>query len=106
MRLANKHCHKCGVALEPHASDEQCPVCLAYDEGEMILREGICFYVTAARMRELPGWLAGEWIMSRIVERHATFIQAREAVWVYNQDGQSDEEQGCFFFISSNNALA
>ncbi len=105
MRLANKHCHKCGVALQPHASDEQCPVCLAYDEGHLILREGICFYVAAARMRELTGWLVGEWIMSRIVERHATFTRARDVVWGCNLEGYSNEEHGCFYFVSSNEAL-
>lgn len=105
MRLAKKHCHTCVVALQSHASDDQCPVCLAYDAGQMILREGISFYVTAALMRELPGWLAGEWIMSHIVERHTTFTQARDAVWSYNQHLHNDGEPGCFYFFSSNKAL-
>ena len=63
------------------------------------------FYVTAAWVRELPSWLAGEWIMSRIVERRTTFTQARDAVWSYNQHVHNDEEAGCFFFVSSNKAL-
>lgn len=80
-------------------------MCRAYEAGRISLREGMCFYVTAARMKELSGWLAGGWVVSRIVERHTTFTQAGDAVRGYNRDGQSGQKQGCFYFVSSNKAL-
>lgn len=102
---ANKQCRECGVALQRQAGDDHCWLCRAYAAGQMILREGMCFYVTAARVRELPNWLAGEWVMSRIVETHATLLAARDAVRCNNKEAGQGAEHGSFYFVASNQEL-
>ena len=47
---AGKNYYKCGVALPRRAGDAQCPLVQADDAGRVLSREGVCFYVTTARV--------------------------------------------------------
>lgn len=79
-------------------------MCRADRAGTVRYREGMRFYVTAARVADLGRWQRGEWIPSRIVEQGITFPQARRLVAQLNENsGGADAEQ--FYFLTSDRPL-
>ncbi len=69
----------------------------------MVYSEGMGFYVTAAQTTDLENWLSGGWVLSRIVERHLAYAQARAAVSRRNQEATGGGDQ--FYFVTSDRDL-
>ncbi len=99
----DQRCARCGTVFLSEAKGEMCALCLAYESGEMILREGMTFNVTAAHFTHLQNWLSGVLIPSRILESHPTYGGARGRVARLNPQAPGNEEE--FYFVTSSRAL-
>jgi hypothetical protein len=94
-----KNCADCNVPMA--AENGKCPLCLAFDNGQLVFWESMRFHVTVGRIADLSEWHDGNWIRSEILESHRTFLRTRRAVAKLNEETAGE----MFYFITGDKEI-